>query len=430
MGEPQVVRCTQIHDRLLGLSTQATPMDNLTLVAPGLHELILLGAGFLIGFATHAVLGGGRRRLAQELLDRQETRRQAETEALLDGVKTAFGEISEAAQRRTADEVVRLAQATLGAERRLQGQQVAAERSEFEARIGVILTQLERMQGLIRELERDRASKFGELAARLDAAGRDTKALVAQTRALATALGNVRVRGQWGERMAEDVLRTAGLVEGVSYRRQSALADGGRPDFTFLLPGDLVLHMDVKFPFENWVRLVEAEDQDARTRAATAFVRDVRARIGEVAARGYVAPAAGTLDFALLFVPSEPVLSAALDIDPGLVDEALRRNVVLASPATLFAVLAIVRRTAAALRLSAAGSELARLLVGLREAWAAHAAETERVGRALDDAARAMERLRLGRSRTVERRLAAIERVADGQGPSPAEPPAAVRPDA
>jgi DNA recombination protein RmuC len=220
------------------------------------------------------------------------------------------------------------------------------------------------------------------------------------------------------------------LVEGVSYRRQSALADGGRPDFTFLLPGDLVLHMDVKFPFENWVRLVEAEDEDARTRAATAFVRDVRARIGEVAARGYVAPAAGTLDFALLFVPSEPVLSAALDIDPGLVDEALRRNVVLASPATLFAVLAIVRRTAAALRLSAAGSELARLLVGLREAWAAHAAETERVGRALDDAARAMERLRLGRSRTVERRLAAIERVADGQGPSPAEPPAAVRPDA
>ncbi len=405
-------------------------MDDPTAFAPGWQELILLGAGFLIGFATRAVLGGSRRRLAQELLDRQETRRQAETEALLDGVKAAFGEISEATQRRTADDVVRLAQATLGVERRLQGQQVAAERSEFEARIGVILTQLERMQGLIRELERDRASKFGELAARLDAAGRDTKALVAQTRVLATALGNVRVRGQWGERMAEDVLRTAGLVEGVSYRRQTTLGDGGRPDFTFLLPGDLVLHMDVKFPFENWVRLVEAEDEEARTRAATAFVRDVRARIAEVAARGYIAPAEGTLDFALLFVPSEPVLGAALDIDPGLVDEALRRNVVLASPATLFAVLAIVRRTAAGLRLSAGASELGRLLAGLRDAWAAHAAETERVGRTLDDAARAVERLRLGRSRAVERRLAAIELLADGHSSSRAESGPANRPDA
>ena len=405
-------------------------MDDLFALASGWRDLVLLAAGFALGVATGYGLAGTRRRLARELLDHHEARRQAETEALLDGVKAAFGEMSEAAQRRTADDLLRLAQATLGAERRLQGQQVAAERGELEARIGVVLTQLERMQALIRDLERDRASKFGELAARLDAAGRDTRALVVQTRTLAAALGNVRVRGQWGERLADDVLRTAGLVEGVSYRRQTALPDGGRPDFTFLLPSDLVLHMDVKFPFENWVKLGEAEDEETRTRAATAFVRDVRARITEVAARGYVAPADGTLDFALLFVPSEPILAAALDVDPGLVDEALRRNVVLASPATLFAVLAIVRRTAASLRLTAEASELGRLLVGLREAWDAHAAETERVGRALDEAARAVERLRLGRSRTVERRLAALEQLADGQRPSLAARGAAAQPDA
>lgn len=402
-------------------------MDDLIAFAPGWRDLALLTTGFAFGIVVAAGLAGTGRRRARELLDRLEARRAAETEALLDGVKAAFGEMGEAAQRRTADELLRLAQATLNAERRLQGQQVAAERSEFEARIAVLFSQLERMQALIRDLERDRASKFGELAARLDAAGRDTKMLVAQTRTLATALGNVRVRGQWGERLADDVLRAAGLVEGVSYRRQTTLGDGGRPDFTFLLPSDLVLHMDVKFPFENWVKLVEAEDLEARTRAATAFVRDVRARIAEVAARGYVAPAEGTLDFALLFVPGEPILAAALDIDPGLVDEALRRHVVLASPATLFAVLAIVRRTAASLRLTAEASELGRLLVGLRAAWDAHTAETERVGRLLEEAARVVERLRLGRSRTVERRLAALELLADGERRPVA---AAAKPDA
>jgi DNA recombination protein RmuC len=379
-----------------------------------LADVGLVVLGMVVGLLLGLALAGGRRRLARDLLARQDAQRQAETEALLDGVKAAFGEMTAESLRRAADDLLRLSQASLGAERRLQGQQLAAERGELEARIGVVLAQLERMQGLIRELERDREGKFGELAARLDAAGRDAQALVAQTRSLATALGNTRIRGQWGERMAEDLLRLAGLVEGVSYRRQVTMTDGVRPDFTFLLPHGLVLHMDVKFPFENWMRLVEAEDEAGRSRAGAAFVRDVRARVAEVAGRAYVAPAEGTLDFALLFVPSEPVLAAALDLEPSLADDALRRNVVLASPATLFAVLAIVRRAAMSYRLGEGAREIVRLLAGLREAWSAYLAESERAARALDEAVRAFERLKGSRARQLERRMAAIEALGDG----------------
>lgn len=374
-----------------------------------------LVAGFAAGLALGLWLAAGRRRLARELLERQESARQAETEALLDGVKAAFGELTDAAMRRTGDDLLRLSQASLGAERRLQGQQLAAERAEFEARINVVLAQLERMQGLIRELERDRAGKFGELAARLDVAGQSAEALVAQTRQLAAALGNARARGQWGERLAEDVLRAIGMVENVSYRKQEGIADGTRrPDFTVLLPHGLVVHMDVKFPFDNWLRLTEAQDDAARRRHEAAFVRDVRARIGEVAGRDYVAPADGTLDFAILFVPNEQILAGALEIEPGLLDEALARSVVLASPATLFAILAVIRRGLDSFRLGQAARELALLLGGFRKAWTDYLAESERVGRALEEAQAAFHRLQGVRVRQLDRRLDRLDHLGSG----------------
>lgn len=373
-----------------------------------------LAAGVVVGLVAGLWLGSGRDRRSAALLARLEEQRQAETEALLDGVKAAFGEMTSDSLRRASDDLLRLSQAGMGVERRLHGQQLAAERAEFEARINVVLTQLERMQGLIRELERDRGLKFGELAARLDGAGKDAAALVAQTRALAAALGNARVRGQWGERLAEDVLRTCGLVEGVNYRRQASTADGGRPDFTFLLPQGLVLHMDVKFPFENWIRAVEAPDEAGRARGETAFVRDVRARIGEIASRAYVAPAEGTLDFALLFIPNEQVMAAALELEPALVDEALAKGVVLASPATLYAMLSVIRRSIDSFRLASAARDVVELLAGFREAWRAYQGESERLGRALAEAQDAFDRLKGARARQLERRLERLDRLVDG----------------
>jgi DNA recombination protein RmuC len=223
--------------------------------------------------------------------------------------------------------------------------------------------------------------------------------------------------------MADDVLRLAGFVEGLNYRRQVTTSTGARPDFTFLLPQDRVLHMDVKFPFENWLKLVEAKDDAERQRTGAAFVRDVRGRIGEVAQRSYVAPTEGTLDFAVLFIPNEQVMAAALELEPALLDEALRKAVVLASPATLFAVLGVIRRTADSFRLAEASRDIVALLSGFREAWSGYLAESERVGKALDEAVAAFDRLRGLRVRRLEQRLAGLDRLAaDGPTKLPPEP--------
>ena len=286
---------------------------------------------------------GGQRRLAAELLARSERRREAETEALLDGVKLAFADIALDSLRRLSEQLAGGLRGTLAAERRLDEQRLAAERVETLAR---------------------------------------------ETGRLARVLGQSRLRGQWGERLAEDLLRAAGLVEGVSWVRQRALDSGRRPDITFLLPDGARLHLDVKFPFERWLAAQDAPSEAERRRLEEAFLADVRAAIAEVERRAYADPASGTLDLALLFVPNEALAASLWSLAPGLLEEAMARRVLLVSPASLLAVLAVVRRAIEAFRLEGALRTLAAEAQGLAAARAELGAELERLGRRLEEAVR------------------------------------------
>lgn len=367
--------------------------------------LLCAGVALLVGLAM------ARRQVQamRQLLAQAEERRQAETEAMLDGVKLAFADISGERFARLSEQLLQNAQSTLSAERRLQGHEMRAERAELEARIQGVLGQLERMQGLVREIERDREAKFGRLEERLEATGNQAGELVETTRRLAQTLTNSRARGQWGERLAEDVLRRAGMVEGISYRRQTVLADGGRPDFTFLLPDGLTLHMDVKFPFENWQRSLEATESAAQLRLEQAFLRDARGRIAELAARGYIAPDQGTLDVALLFLPNEDLASSLWRLAPDLMDEALAKGIVIVSPLTLFAVLAIIRRTLQSFRLSQATRDLASAVTGFRSAWADLSVDLDKLGGRIEDLARAHRTIVRQRTDRLDRHLAALD---------------------
>ena len=139
----------------------------------------------------------------------------------------------------------------------------------IDQQLGTMTSELGKVGELVRELDADRRSAFGELANELRRQHEGLNTLTEHTGQLREALASQRVRGQWGERMAEDVLRLAGFLEGVNYRKQSTLAgSGGRPDYTFLLPNNLVMHMDVKFPLDNYVRFLEAETDIERQRTA------------------------------------------------------------------------------------------------------------------------------------------------------------------
>jgi len=311
-------------------------------------------------------------------------------------------------QAATVDSVISVANERLGAHRAVEMQHHDAGRALVDQQLGEVRGELARVSELIRSLERDREQKFGDLAGQLRCTGEQTAALAETTRQLRQALSSTRVRGQWGERMADDVLRLAGMIDGVNYRKQRATESGGVPDFTFLLPAGQVCYMDVKFPLDNYVRFVEADADFDRQRHKKAFLRDVRHRVAELADRDY---AAGTdaVDVVLLFIPNEQLSCFIQEHDTGLLDEAIRRNIVLCSPLTLFAVLAVIRQAADNFVMQRRSAEILDLLGGFTRQWGSFVAQMDRLGRRLDGAQRDFESLAGTRRRQLERHLDRID---------------------
>jgi len=268
---------------------------------------------------------------------------------------------------------------------------------------------------LVSGLERERARGLGQVSAQLEQAARSTADLARTTEGLREALRHGQKRGQWGERLAEDVLRQAGLVEGFSYERQRALDGGGRPDFTFKLPYGRRVHMDVKFPLDNYLRYVDARDPNEKTRLERTFLNDVRAKVKELAARDYGGGEA-SVDHVLLFIPNEPLAGFIFERRPELVDEALAKKVVPCAPASLFAVLCVIREAVETFTLAQATDELLAQMQRFRGEWGAFKDELGRLGRKLEEAQTLFAALEGPRLRALERPLDRLEALRRGDG--------------
>lgn len=288
-------------------------------------------------------------------------------------------------------------------------EQMSLRNAAVEQQIGDVRGELVKVAELVASLQRERAEQHGRVETRLAEVASASARLADTTQSLRQALANPTARGQWGERMADDVLRAAGLVEGMSYRKQSATAAGTVPDFTFLLPGGRVLHMDVKFPIDNYLRYLEATTDTERDSYRTAFVRDVRARVKELSGRVYI-DRDETLDEVLLFIPNEAVYAFVHQHDRDLVEVALAQKVVLCSPCTLFSVLAVIRQAVEQTRLQRTSDEILRALAGFEQQWGRFIEALDKVGRSFDSVRRSFDDLSGPRRRQLERQL---DRVAE-----------------
>jgi len=151
------------------------------------------------------------------------------------------------------------------------------------------------------------------------------------TKTLKSYLTNTKIRGNWGERLVEDIINAVGLKEGINYEKQSAQGDN-RPDYTFYLPNGKVINLDAKFPFDNYRRFIEAESDIEKENYKKEFIKDVKNRIKEVASRDYVNE--NTVDFATVFIANEGTYAFLLSEEPGIIDEELSKQIVLTSPTT------------------------------------------------------------------------------------------------
>lgn len=201
-----------------------------------------------------------------------------------------------------------------------------------------------RVEHQVGVLERDRSTQFGELGERLAAVSRSTESLRSETATLAGALKSSNVRGSWGEIQLRRVLELSGLLARCDFDEQVPIATRagttGRPDAVINLPGSRHLVVDSKAPMTQFLRAqASGLRADQRGDLLSAHARALRGHVDTLAAKAYWSAFDRAPEVVILFVPGEAMLAAALDHDPSLFEHALHRKVVLASPATLYAVL-------------------------------------------------------------------------------------------
>lgn len=309
-----------------------------------------------------------------------------------------------------------LAEQKLETERVKQGAELDEKRVAVETAVSQLNQRLKGYEDLVRQFEADRQVKFGSLEKGLKDAADQTAKLASSTEGLRSMLDNSRARGQWGERMADDILRASGLQEGVQYKKNRALDTSTvRPDFTFLLPDSKKLNMDVKFPLDNWLRLTHATTPEEKARFKKEFERDVKARIKEVTSRGYVSPEEGTLDYVLLFIPNEQVYAFIQESFPGIGDEALAQKVVLCSPFTLYAVLGVVRQAFDHFHFTQATQEVLKLIVQFGATYETFKARFADLGERLDKAREVFDDIEQKSFKRLDGAVAKIERVRKGE---------------
>jgi DNA recombination protein RmuC len=363
----------------------------------------------VIVFVVLALRRRSERAVAQQLLEVAQEEKVRELSAIIEQLKTSFAALSREALSANTDDFLKLAKTRFEQQTTQADQTLEAKKKLIDTRVEEIGKKLTDLNNLMQQIEKQRAEAHGSLRGQLEKHTQATNRLHETTGQLREALANPQRRGRWGERMAEDVLRLAGFVEGVNYHKQKQVTDGGRPDFTFLLPDSQCVHMDVKFPLANYLKMLDARDDTTRDACATQFLKDVRNRVKEVTTRAYIDPAAGTVDYCLVFIPNEQIYGFIHEQDSTLLDEALRRKVVLCSPLTLYAILAVIRQAVENFRLEQAAMQILSLLAEFKKQWVKYVEGMDRMGKRLEDATKEYQQLVSTRTRQLDRQLDKIE---------------------
>jgi len=268
--------------------------------------------------------------------------------------------MSEAAARSTLAAELASSQATATGLREQLGLQQrqnieSVERERVESRVLQALTPVQEtlrtMQQKVTDLEHQRALQHGELSEQLRSATESEERLRSTAESLASALRSNSTRGVWGETQLRNVVQAAGLIERVDFDVQASIhsdAGAGRPDMVIHLPGGKNIAVDAKVPFAAYleasaISATATGEEGARREAyLKQHVRAVRAHIDALASKAYWAGLDASPELVIAFIPSESLVSSAMEADPSIMDYAFSKRVALASPVTLWSVLKTV----------------------------------------------------------------------------------------
>lgn len=220
------------------------------------------------------------------------------------------------------------------------------KKDAIETAIKRLYDELKHSNKKVEDAERERIGSFRELKKELEQQKTITEQLSVTTDGLRRVLSNNQLRGQFGEQVAEDLLKMAGFVKGVDYHLNKGLKESpGRPDLTIFLPDKTKINVDAKFPFANLQKAVDTQDAPTRREHLKAFEGDIREKIKQVATRDYINPEENTVDFVIMFIPNEMVFSYIYDKMHDVWSGAMKQKVVFAGPFSFTAILRMVRQS-------------------------------------------------------------------------------------
>lgn len=300
--------------------------------------LLLVGVAFaaLGGLLAHLI---ARARIAALTAEREAAGER------LSAMETSFAALSAQALRSNNEAFLQLAQETLKQFHVRASGDLAQKEKAVENLVRPIKEALEKTERQLREIENARKEAYGALGKQLEQVAQTQSQLQGETRNLVQALRRPEVRGQWGELTLKRLIELAGMVEYCDFVVQEQIdAEGARlrPDLVIRLPDAREIVVDAKTPLDAYLSAVEAASDEARRAHLEQHARTVRARVRELAGKSYWAQFANAPDYVVMFIPGEQFLSAAMDADRDLLEDALRQKVILATPTSLVALLRAV----------------------------------------------------------------------------------------
>ncbi len=308
--------------------------------------------GYLLG-----TLRAGRRahELARELEGARaklssESELRARTDELLRQseaqVRVAVESASRIALDANSETFLKLAREVFGRDQATATATLTERQKAFEQLIEPIKSALARHEEQAMALERERRESHGKLAGQIESLVSVQALLHRETRNLSTALRRPEVRGRWGELTLRRVVELSGMAERCDFVEQEQVESQERgvlrPDLIVRMPESRELVVDAKTPLDAYLDAIEAQDDEARQAALTRHAQHMEQRIRELSQKAYWDQFEHSPEFAVLFVPGDQFLSAALTERPDLIDTALKQSIIIATPSTLMALLKVV----------------------------------------------------------------------------------------
>jgi DNA recombination protein RmuC len=304
-------------------------------------------------------------------------------------VRAAVESASRAALNANSETFLKLAREVFGTDQAKANASLKEREEAIRQLVEPIRTALAKQEMQATELERLRAESHGKLAGQIEGLMNVQSILQRETRNLSTALRRPEVRGRWGELTLRRLVELAGMVEHCDFKEQLEVRAGEkvlRPDMIVRMPESRELVVDAKTPLDAYMDAVEATDDDARRVALARHAQHVEQRVRELGQKSYWEQFEHSPEFAVLFLPGDQFLSAALAERPDLLDSALKQSIIIATPSTLMALLKVVAygwRQAAA---SQNAAEIRELGQELHRRLATFVSHMQKVGRSLDNA--------------------------------------------